>query len=291
MRRIGISLGMKCDAAVWGIENGIRERKINGYQTCPFDEMLSNYPGILECLRDDFKYFCDTKYLEIIHTTDGPFIFNSKYKFAFNHESPGHDNLHIIQKWPEGINHFINNNYAHFIQRYEKRINSFRSYLSDPNNYIEFILQRYNTFTSDLWQLNDILLIRYPHLKFKINIIFIDNITAKKVLQLLNFNYTDEEIYRLQYWFETPNYNFNYNYTCNNTFMNQDQYQYQYHYQIQDPNQDQYQNQYQNQDQVQDQNKEKDKECIDYLKKMSESINNLEKKIVSLQNVISELIN
>lgn len=266
MNRVGISIGMKCDAAVWGIENGIRDRKSNGYNTCPFDEMLSNYHGILECLKDDFKYFCDTNYLEILNTTDGPFIYNSKYKFAFNHESPGHNNLHIIQKWPEGINHFINNNYAHFIKRYKKRINSFRKYLADPNNYIEFILQRYNTFTLDLWQLNDILLVRYPHLKFKVNIIFIDNITAHKVLKLLQLNDSDFEIQRLQYWVETPIYNYN------NVLINKDI--------VKD------------QDQNQSQDKENvNKECINYLKKMNETIFNLEQKIVNLQTVISELMN
>lgn len=209
MNKIGISLGMKCDAAIWGIETGLRKRKIEGYNTCPFDEMLSNYPGILQCLKDDFKYFCDTNYLKIIDTQDGPFIFNTKYKFAFNHESPGHDNLHIKQEWAEGINHFINNNYAHFIERYTKRINSFREYLLDPNNYIEFIIQRYNTFKIDLWELKDILLLHYPDLKLNFNVIFIDNIEARKVLKVLQFTENDEEMDRLNYWMDSPSYYYN----------------------------------------------------------------------------------
>ena len=217
MNKIGISLGMKCDAAVWGVNNGLREKKTNGYKTCPFDEMLSNYPGVIECLKDDFKYFCDINYLTIINTTDGPFIFNSKYKFAFNHESPGHDNLHITQKWDEGINHFINNNFANFIKRYNKRINSFREYLSNPNNYIEFILQRYNTFKVDLWELKDALLVHYPELKFNFNIVFIDNDSARKILQTLQFIDEDEEINRLDYWMDSPNYFYNNSQiTCNN---------------------------------------------------------------------------
>ena len=52
---VGISLGMKCDSAVWGVVNGLRNTKENGYKTCPFDEMLTNYPGLIECLKDDFK--------------------------------------------------------------------------------------------------------------------------------------------------------------------------------------------------------------------------------------------
>lgn len=209
MNKIGISLGMTCDAAVWGINNDLRERKINGYKTCPFDEMLSNYPGVVECLKDDFKYFCDTNYLTIVDTTDGPFIFNSKYKFAFNHESPGHDNLHIKQQWNEGINHFINNNFTNFIERYNKRINSFREYLANPNNYINFLIERYNTFKVDLWELKDALLLHYPNLKFNFNIIFIDNISARKVLQTLQFSDEDEEINRLDYWMDSPNFFYN----------------------------------------------------------------------------------
>lgn len=204
MQKIGISLGMKCDAAIWGVENGIRETKINGYHTCPFDEMLCNYPGMVECLKDNFAYFCDVNYLKIINTSDGPFIYNTKYKFAFNHESPGHDDLHIKQKWPEGINHFINNNFFHFIERYNKRIKSFREYLSDPNNEIEFILQRYNTFNEDLWDLKDALLLHYPNLKYEVHILYIENTLARKILQMLQFTIHDEEIDRLDYWLDTP---------------------------------------------------------------------------------------
>jgi len=209
MNKIGISLGMTCDAAIWGINNDLREKKINGYKTCPFDEMLSNYPGVIECLKDDFKYFCDINYLTIVNTTDGPFIINSKYKFAFNHESPGHDNLHVKQEWTEGINHFINNNFTHFIERYDKRIDSFRKYLSNPNNYIEFIIQRYNTFKVDLWELKDALLLHYPNLKFNFNVLFIDNVAARKVLQTLQFTEDDDEMNRLDYWMDSPNYFYN----------------------------------------------------------------------------------
>ena len=78
MGRVGISLGMKCDSAIWGVKNKIRDTKLNGYQTCPFDEMISNLPGIIECLRDDFKYFCDPEYLCLIFTGQEYFIYNKK---------------------------------------------------------------------------------------------------------------------------------------------------------------------------------------------------------------------
>ena len=201
MTAIGISLGFTCDSAVWGVEQGLREKKENGYKTCPFDEMLSNYPGLIECLKDDFKYFCDPDYLTIIETTCGPFIYNTKYKFAFNHESPGHDDLYLTQKWPEGINHFINNNFAHFIERYKNRIKSFRDYLSNSNNYISFILQRYNTYQIDLQDLRNVLKECYPNLRYYIHILFIDDKKAESVLKMLKLDDNDSEVTRLKYWY------------------------------------------------------------------------------------------
>ena len=62
---IGISLGWNCFSASWGVENGIRYNKANGYNTCVFDEMNTNYPGIIQCFEDDFSDFCNIKYLEL----------------------------------------------------------------------------------------------------------------------------------------------------------------------------------------------------------------------------------
>jgi hypothetical protein len=202
MNAIGISLGCSCDSAVWGVQQSIRKTKENEYKTCPFDEMLSNFPGLIECLKDDFKYFCDINYLTMIETPAGPFIYNTKYKFAFNHESPGHDNIYLTQKWPEGINHFINNNFANFINRYTKRIQSFRNYLSNPNNYISFILQRYNTRQVDLTELREVFQLHYPDLNYYINLLFIDNNRAGNILRTLKFDDNDPEVTRLKYWYE-----------------------------------------------------------------------------------------
>lgn len=201
MNCVGISLGMTCDAAIIGVVDKIRAKKEDGYNTCPFDEMLSNYPGLIDCLKDDFKYFCDTDYLILLDTSDGKFIFNTKYRFAFNHESPGHADLYIEQKWPEGINHFVNNNYANFIKRYTKRIQSFRNYLSNPRNHVGFILQRYNTYQIDLNELHVALKMHYPRLQYYVNIIFIDNGKAKNVLNVLQFKEEEPEMERLKYWY------------------------------------------------------------------------------------------
>lgn len=43
MSKIGISLGNICFSAVWAVQNGLRKTKAEGYKTCPFDLMISNY--------------------------------------------------------------------------------------------------------------------------------------------------------------------------------------------------------------------------------------------------------
>ena len=56
MKREGISLGWNCSAAQEGLYLGLRKGKSDGYNTCPFDMMISNYIGLCECIKDDFKY-------------------------------------------------------------------------------------------------------------------------------------------------------------------------------------------------------------------------------------------
>jgi hypothetical protein len=175
MNGIGISLGWNCGPATYGAANGLREVKANGYQTCPFDEMVSNLPGVIECIKDDFKYFMDDRYLEI---KEVPFsvggavkgeklVYNTKYNFFFNHESPGHGNLYIQQNWTGGINHYIDNNYALLKDRYNRRVNAFRKYIEEGQNDSEivFIVFRYN---KDIEALKEALNETYPNLKYQI---------------------------------------------------------------------------------------------------------------------------
>lgn len=172
---IGISLGWNCSPAMYGVSVGLRGMKSNGYQTCPFDEMVSNYPGIVECIRDDFKYFMDENYLEV---REAPFstggivkgeklIFNTKYNFFFNHESPGHADLYKSQNWIGGINHYIENNYALLKERYNRRVESFRKYIQEGynGNEITFIVFRYNDNVESLVRVFDE---KYPNLNCKL---------------------------------------------------------------------------------------------------------------------------
>ena len=81
-----ISLGWRCKSAGHAVDIGIRKRKEDGYKTCPFDMMISNYEGLVQCIRDDFKYFCDTQYLELRTTKEDSlwkgesFIYHKYYK-------------------------------------------------------------------------------------------------------------------------------------------------------------------------------------------------------------------
>ena len=65
MNSEGISLGWNCSAAQEGLVLNLRKNKNHGYNTCPFDMMITNYIGLCKCIEDDFKYFCDPNYLEL----------------------------------------------------------------------------------------------------------------------------------------------------------------------------------------------------------------------------------
>jgi hypothetical protein len=166
---IGISLGKDCLPASWGVRNGYRATKAQKYMTCPFDLMVSHYDGMVKCIVENFKNFTNPASLAMVNGV----LKNTYYNFTFNHEMPYHANLYKIEKWPGGANHFINNNYAHFIARYNNRIKNFRLYLANPNNRITFILFLHNTniLTNNCQKLREALLLRYPNLIYRILVI------------------------------------------------------------------------------------------------------------------------
>lgn len=204
----GISLGWNCHSAVTGVLVGLRNKKENGYKTCPFDEMYTNYKGLIECITDDFKYLCDTNYLELLQipkeskylNTDGNgdlVIYNKKYKFIFNHESPGHANLYLTQKWTKGINHYVMNNYEEFINRYKRRIQNMKDLLSSNKN-ITFILTRSNPHIGDISELNNTIRSKYPLLNYKFVLLDFDKYSVYGHLILMKIDKNDEEIKRLE---------------------------------------------------------------------------------------------
>ena len=196
---IGVSLGWNCHPAVYAVYHKFRPRKTGGYKTCVFDLMISNYPGVVECIKDDFKHFLDLKYISAKNFNGEILIYNSYYKFVFNHESPGHANLYITEAWENGKEHFILNNYASFISRYHARIENFRNYLKSEQH-ITFVLNRHkSTSVKDVPELIASLKTAYPNLKC--NVLFSTNRSIPNVKsQLLNMGFTedDDEVKRLK---------------------------------------------------------------------------------------------
>jgi hypothetical protein len=208
----GISLGWNCTSAIKGVAMGLRSIKANGYKTCPFDEMITNYRGIIECIKDDFEPLCDPQYLELMKipkeskllNTNGDgdtVIYHTKYKFIFNHESPGHANLFAKQKWAKGINHFTANNYEEFIIRYQRRIANIKELLNS-NKKITFILTRPDTVLEDIGELRDVITKKYPRLRFEVVLLklnFKDRRFFLASLLLMKIDKNDDEIKRLNF--------------------------------------------------------------------------------------------
>ena len=203
----GISLGWNCNSAICGVSLGLRNTKQNGYKTCPFDEIVTNYKGIIDCIADDFAYLCDIKYIELIKipkeskwlNTNGDgdvMIYNTKYKFIFNHESPGHAHLFIHQNWSKGINHYIMNDYEEFINRYKRRIQNMKDLLNN-NNKITFLLTRPNTKQSDISDLSNIIKTKYPLLDFNFVLFDFDKYILYDHLLLMKIDENDDEVKRL----------------------------------------------------------------------------------------------
>jgi hypothetical protein len=193
-----ISLGWNCGSACYGVDNGIRSTKQNGYKTCPFDEMLTNYNGIVECIKDGFDDIYNTEYLDLLHinkdskllntTGNGDIVvYHKKYKFIFNHESPGHANLYMQQKWKKGINHYILNNYEEFINRYKRRCENIKNYLNS-NLFIHFIITKPNCSITDMNELNDVIKLKYPNLKFDIILLNCDETHYNNHMRLMLIN-------------------------------------------------------------------------------------------------------
>jgi hypothetical protein len=203
--KIGISLGWQCASAVKGVREGTRKRKQDGYKTCPFDEMLSNYPGIIDCFKDNFKYFCDPTYLTLISTPldslwhGDQYIYHTKYRFIFNHESPNIDNLHKREDWKFGPTHFLKNNYTHFIIRYRQRIKHLISYLHSGIP-ILFILERYHPNDGAI-ELETILKKQYPQLQFEFQIWNETHVSSyrKFYLELIKLPKDHPDVQRLNY--------------------------------------------------------------------------------------------
>jgi hypothetical protein len=174
-----ISLGWNCSSAMWAVENGIRKTKDAGYKTCPFDIMGSNFDGLIECLKTDFKDFTNPNFLSIVDTTGIVFehpvyksgellLVHTKYKFIFNHESPTHGDLYLHEGWKGGIFHYCNDNFKEFIIRYNQRIANFRNYIQMALNEDKILVFIIKTHPENIPILKSTIENVYPRLKFEI---------------------------------------------------------------------------------------------------------------------------
>jgi Putative papain-like cysteine peptidase (DUF1796) len=202
METIGISLGWNCHSAQYGVKSGIRKRKSDGYATCPFDEMVSNYPGVVECIDDGLDALYDTQFLSVKKMPPSRWlnneniVYHSKYKFLFNHESPGHADLYNKQEWSGGMNHFVSNNFEKFVERYHRRVQSLKTYLTCGKHVI-FILTRYNTTIDDVSDLHTVISKRYPKLVYDIKIQDYPKAIMCEHMSLMGLNAECEEVKRL----------------------------------------------------------------------------------------------
>ena len=158
---VGISLGWNCTPAIKGVQLGLRTTKADGYQTCPFDLMMSTYKGMTRCLETDFQDFYNPVYL-ILDSNE--YIRHSKYGFVFNHESPGHPSM-APGSTKKDKYYYTVNNFAEFIKRYKIRVDNFRRYVTTKDINILFIVNRYNQVPIEL---EAVIRRKYPQLKFKI---------------------------------------------------------------------------------------------------------------------------
>lgn len=170
MTPIGVSFGWNCSSASWAAAAGFRGIRSSGYQTCPFDEMLTNYAGVVECIRSDFEGFVDPANLVLKQiTASAPYcagdalVYNTQYRFLFNHESPGHADLYLHQGWLGGKEHYIANNWHAFRERYTRRIENFRKYMTSGAPIVCIL-----TYPFPPTELEDALRTAYPNTHFTI---------------------------------------------------------------------------------------------------------------------------
>ena len=147
----------------------------------PFDLGVTNLKGIVHCLDDEFKDFTNSEYLQLIDYNkevshvkldhmqpNETLLVNTKYNFYFNHESPGHGELYKSQKWEEGINHYVNNDFLHFKNKYNRRIQHFKHLLNNENIIIMFLLEGYGVNNKYVNDLKHVLDNKYPSLKYEL---------------------------------------------------------------------------------------------------------------------------
>lgn len=125
-----VSLGSDCLPRTLFTKWGLRRSRKFGERTLPFDLVSVGSRGTLRIIADDFRAMLDTSALTIAEGFDAPF--NSELHLCFNHE--------VGPFWRE-------DNHRRLVERYQKRIDRFRSTLRNGKPTIA-VLNYGSTFDS-----------------------------------------------------------------------------------------------------------------------------------------------
>jgi hypothetical protein len=166
---VGISLGWNCYTTTRGTSLGLRSTKKDGYNTCPFDLMVCNYPGVIQCLYDNFKDFTNPEWFALVPdatSNNEPTIVNKKYNFVHNHESPSiiHSPYKMYIHTEEDKNFYISNNFEKLIEQLNRRVQNFRHYIAS-GEHINFLI---TDFDHNLTELHTCIQTMYPTLNYTI---------------------------------------------------------------------------------------------------------------------------
>lgn len=111
-----ISLGWFCGTAASMAKCGLRSR------SGPFDWYFNNFPGVLECMENDFIDFLDKENLVMLDDRPGEFL-DTKHGFHFNHE----------------VTTCFEEDYESIYQKYTKRIEKFREMIKRKTCFIRTV--------------------------------------------------------------------------------------------------------------------------------------------------------
>lgn len=186
-----ISLGEDCLPRSSATFYGLKAKKADGELSLPFDLMITGLEDCIKCIKSDFLDMVNSDYLNFEEHPKfighGKFITHKKYKsFIFNHESEST----CISFSLDG-NHFTNNNYQKFIERYKARIDNFYKYVQNENHVLIFLVH-----SSDMKSITELLNILEEKIGKKVRIISFskkdgnNKIIPSYGLRTVHFQYT-----------------------------------------------------------------------------------------------------
>ena len=148
-----IPIGLNCQPRFYATQLNIKKKKKEGELSYPFDLCLSNYNGIVNTIKNEFKDFVNPFFL----TINNNYIEHKLYHNIFNHET----NIS-----------FSENNFELFCDLYIKRINNWKFSIQNAIKKEKPILFVFNSYTDiNITDLEEALHTKYEHLHFHILVI------------------------------------------------------------------------------------------------------------------------